>query len=106
MSFSVKSFKFLCGFVKLDLSSLGFCNFPLKLIGFSCNLNGKLFNLKSELFDLGLVCPSIFFKSKVILLLLSGSKSPLFKLLLIPIHFELELVHLLISFKDHVLNVI
>jgi hypothetical protein len=37
---------------------------------------------------------------------LSGSESPLLKFLLVPIHFKFELVHALIRFEDHVLDVV
>ena len=66
----------------------------------------ELFDVKSQLFDLGLVSTTILLKGEVILLLLSGSEGPLFELLLVPVHLELELVHLLICLEDHVLDVV
>jgi hypothetical protein len=38
--------------------------------------------------------------------LLTGSESPLFKFFLVPVHLELELVQLFISFKNKILLVI
>ena len=70
------------------------------------HLDCELFDVKSQLFDLGLVSTTILLKGEVILLLLSGSEGPLFELLLVPVHLELELVHLLICLEDHVLDVV
>jgi hypothetical protein len=106
MPLGVESLEFFSGFVKLDLGCLSFSHFLLKLLSFSSNFDGKLFDLECELLDLGLIRSSVLLKSEVILFLLSGGKCPLFKLLLIPVHLKLELVHLLVSLEDHVLDVV
>jgi hypothetical protein len=102
----VESLELFGGFVKFDLSSLSLSNFHLKLVSFLGNLDRQLFDLKGQLFDFGLISSSVLLESKVILFLLSGGKSPLFKLLLIPVHLKLELIHLLIGFENHVLDIV
>ena len=106
MPLRVQPLKLLSSFIKLDLSSLSFCNFPLKLTGFPGNLNSEFFDLKRQLLDLGLICSAILLESEIILLLLPGCEGPLFKLLLVPIHLKFELVHLLVSLENHVLDVV
>lgn len=106
MSLTMKSFEFFSGFIKLNLSGLGLCNFSFKFISFSSNFYGQFFNLKCQLFYLGFICSSVLFKSQVIFFLLSSSKGPLLKLLLIPIHFKFKLIHFLVSLEDHVLDVV
>jgi len=106
MSLRMESLEFFGGLIKLNLGGLSFGNFSFKLVGFSCNFDSKLFNLKGKLLDFGLICSSIFLKGEVILFLLSGSKGPLLELLLIPIHLKLELIHLLVSLEDHVLDIV
>ena len=102
----MESLELLSSLIELNLGSLSLSNFFLKLVSLLGNLYSKLFNLKSELLDLGLICSSVLLKSKIIFLLLSGSEGPLLQLLLIPVHFKFELIHLLIGFEDHILNVI
>lgn len=106
MSFLMKSFKLFSSLIKLDLGCLSFCNFLFELICFTRDFNCELLNLKCELFYFGFISPSIFFQSQVIFLFLSCSKCPLFKLFLVPIHFKFKLIHALISFENHVLNVV
>jgi hypothetical protein len=106
MSLRVEPLKLLSSLIKLDLRSLGLSNFFLEFVGFFSNFNGKLFDLEGKLLDLGLISSSVFLESEVILLLLSGSKSPLLKLFLVPVHLKFELIHLLISLEDHVLDVV
>jgi len=106
MSLRMESFEFFGGLIKLNLGSLSFGNFSFKFVGFSCNFDGKFFNLECKLLDFGLICSSILLKGEVILFLLSGSKGPLLELLLIPIHLKLELIHLLVSLEDHVLDIV
>jgi len=102
----MQSFEFFCCFVELNLSGLSFGNFPLKFISLSGDFYGEFFNLKGKLFNLGFICSSVFLKSKVILLLLSGRECPLLQLFLIPVHFKFELVHFLVGLEDHVLNIV
>ena len=106
MSLLMQPFEFFGGLVKFDLSGLGLSDFLLKFGGLAGDLDGELLNLKGQLFDLGLISTSELLKSKVIFLLLAGSQSPLLKLLLVPVHLELELVHALVGLEDHVLNVV
>ena len=106
MALLVETFEFLGCFVKLDLSGLGFSNLLLQLAALAANLNGELLDLEGELLDLGLVSASVLLESEVVLLLLAGSEGPLFELLLVPVHFQLKLVHLLVGLEDHVLDVV
>lgn len=102
----MKTLELFCCLVQLDLCGLRLCNFLLQFIGFAGYFNGEFFYLQSKLFDLSLIRTSVLLQSQVILLLLSGSESPLLKFLLVPIHFKFELVHALIRFEDHVLDVV
>jgi len=47
MSLRMESLEFLSSLVELNLGSLGFSNFFLKLVSFSRYFNSKLFNLES-----------------------------------------------------------
>jgi uncharacterized membrane protein len=87
MTFLMETFELFCRLVKFDLGGLSFRYFLLKLLALVSYLNCQLFDLKSQLLDLGLVSSTILFKSQVVFLLLTGCKRPLFKLLLVPIHF-------------------
>lgn len=102
----VEALELLSCLVKLNLGGLSLCDLFFELVGLSCYLNCKLLNLKSELLDLSLISTSVFLKSEVILLLLAGCKGPLFKLLLIPVHLKLKLVHFLICLENHILDVV
>ena len=102
----MQSFKFFSCFVELNLSGLSLSHFLLKFISLASDFDGKFLNLKSELLDLGLISTSEFLQGQVILFLLARGKSPLLQLLLIPIHLQFELVHALVCFEDHVLNIV
>ena len=102
----MQTFKFFSCFVELNLSGLCLSHFLLKFISLASNLNGKFLNLKSKLLDLSLISTSELFQSQVIFFLLARGKSPLLQLLLIPVHLQFELVHALVCFEDHVLNVV
>jgi hypothetical protein len=102
----MEPFEFFGSLVELNLGSLGLGDFLFKLVSLLSDLNSELFDLKGKFLDFGLICSSILLKSEVIFLLLSGSEGPLLQLLLIPVHFKLELIHLLISLEDHVLDVV
>jgi hypothetical protein len=88
------------------LSGLGLRNFLFELFTLAANLNGELFDLKCELLDLGFVGASVLLECEVIFLFLPGCKRPLLQFLLVPVHLQLKLVHTLVGFKDHVLNVV
>ena len=77
-----------------------------ELLRFSCHFDSKFLDVEGQLFDLSLICTAILLESKVILFFLTSGESPLFELLLVPVHLELELIHLLICLEDHVLNVV
>ena len=106
MTLRVQSFEFFCGFVQLNLGSLCLSDFLLEFVCFLGNLNGKFLNLEGKLLDLGLIGSSVLLQGEVVFFLLSGGKSPLLQLLLIPVHFELELVHALVGLEDHVLDIV
>ena len=106
MSLRMESFEFFSSLVKLNLGSLSLSHFLFKLVSLLSDLDSELFDLKGELLDFGLICSSILLKSEVIFLLLSGGKGPLLELFLIPVHFKLELIHLLVGLEDHVLDVV
>jgi len=106
MAFLMKAFELFSGLVKLNLGGLCFRYFLLELFALVAHLNGKLFDLESKFLDLGLVCSAVLLKSQVVLFLLASSECPLFELLLIPVHFKFELVHALVGFKDHILDII
>ena len=101
-----QTFKFFGCLVELNLSGLCLSHFLLKFISFASNLNGKFLNLKGKLLDFGFISTSEFLQGQVIFFLLARGKSPLLQLLLIPVHLQFELVHALVSFKDHVLNIV
>ncbi len=102
----MQTFEFFSRLIQLDLSGLRFSDLLFKLLTLVTHLNGQLFDLKSELFDFGFVSTPILLKSEVVFLLLSGCESPLFELLLVPIHLQLKLIHAFIGFEDHVLDVV
>ena len=102
----MQSFKFFCCFIELNLSGLCLSHLLLKLISLSSNLYGKFLNLKCKLLDFGFISTSKLLKSQVIFFLLARGKSPLLKLLLIPVHLQFKLVHALVCFEDHVLNIV
>ena len=88
------------------MSGLGLRNFLFELFTLAANLNGELFDLKCEFLDLGFVGASVLLECEVIFLFLPGCKRPLLQFLLVPVHLQLKLVHTLVGFKDHVLNVV
>jgi hypothetical protein len=102
----MKSFKFFGGFIKLNLGGLGFSDFLLKFAALTSDLDGKFFDLKSELLNFRFVGASVLFQSEIVLFLLASSEGPLFKFLLVPVHFKFELVHPFVGFEDHVLDVV
>lgn len=102
----VQTFKFLCGFVKLNLGGLSLCNFLLEFIRLASHFHGQFFDLKSQLLDFGFISPAELLQSEVVFLLLSGGKRPLLQLLLVPVHLELKLVHAFVGLEDHVLDVV
>ena len=106
MTFLMKTFEFFSSLVKLNLSSLSLGNFLFKLLALVADFNRQFLNLKGELLNLGLIGTSILLEGEVIFLLLTSSQRPLFQFFLVPVHFQFELVHTLISFKDHVLDVV
>jgi hypothetical protein len=106
MSFSMKSLELFCSFIKFDLRCLCLSYFFFKFLSFLCNFNSKFLNIQGQFFNLSFISSSIFFHSQVIFFFLSCSKCPLFKFFLIPIHFKLKLIHLLIGFEDHILNIV
>lgn len=102
----VQPLELLGSLVKFDLSGLRLCNLLLKLGCFLGNLNRQFFDLKGEFFDFGFVRSSILLQCQVVFFLLAGGQGPLLELLLVPVHFELELVHAFVRLEDHVLNVV
>ena len=106
MSLLMQPFEFFGSLVKLDLSGLRLSHFLLQLVGLAGHLHGQFLDLKGELLYLGLISSSELLQGQVILFLLSGGKGPLFQLLLVPVHLELELVHALVRLEDHVLNIV
>lgn len=102
----MQAFKFLSSLVQLDLGGLGLCNFLFELFTLAANLNGELFDLKCKFLDLGFIGASVLLKGEVVFLFLPRCKRPLLQLLLIPVHLQLKLVHTLVGFEDHVLNVV
>jgi len=106
VALSMKSFEFLGCLIKFNLGCLGLCNLLLKFLCFASDFDSELLNVQSKLLDLGFISSAILFQSKVIFLLLSGSQGPLFQLLLVPVHLQFELIHLLIRFENHVLYVV
>ena len=106
MAFLMKPFEFFGSFVKFNLGGLGLRHFLLKLLALVAHFNRELLNLESEFLDLGLVSAAVLLKGEVVLLLLTGGEGPLLELLLVPVHFQFELVHALISLEDHVLDVV
>jgi len=102
----MKTFELFSGLIKFDLGGLSFRYFLLELLAFVSHFDCEFLDLKSQLLNLGLVSATILFKSQVVFLFLAGSERPLFKLLLVPVHFKFKLVHTLISFEDHILNVV
>ena len=106
MTLRMKPFELFSGLIQLNLSGLSFGNLQLKLLGLLRNFDSKLLNLQSKLFDLRFICSPILFECEVVFLLLPCRQSPLFELFLVPVHFKLELVHLLVRLEDHVLDVV
>ena len=106
MALLMQAFEFFSSLVQLDLGGLGLCNFLFELFTLAANLNGELFDLKCEFLDLGFVGASVLLEGEVVFLFLPGCKRPLLQFLLIPVHLQLKLVHTLVGFEDHVLNVV
>lgn len=102
----MEAFEFLSGLIKLNLSGLGLSNLLFELFAFVADFDGQLFNLESELLDLGLVSTTVLLKGEVVLFLLASGKGPLFEFLLIPVHLKFELVHTFVGLEDHVLDVV
>ena len=57
-----------------------------------------------QFLDLHVVRSGVFLESEVVFLLLLGREGPLFQLLLVPVHLQLEPVHFLIRAKYGILN--
>lgn len=106
MALLMQTFEFFCGLVKLNLGGLSLSDLLLKLVGLAGHLDSEFFDLECQLLDFGLVCTTILLKGEVVFLLLAGSERPLLQLLLVPVHLQLELVHLLVGLEDHVLDVV
>jgi hypothetical protein len=106
VTLSMEPFEFLCSLVKLDLRSLGLSDLLLKLLRLFGDFDSKFLNIEVQFLDFGLISTSVLLKCEIILLLLSGGKGPLFKLLLVPVHLKFELIHLLVCFEDHILDVV
>ena len=106
MSLSMKPFELFCCLIQFYLCCLSFSNLFLKFCCLSSNLNCKFFYIESQFLYFSLICSSILFQCQIILLFLSSCKCPLFQFFLIPVHFKLILIHFLICFEDHILNVI
>ena len=104
--FLVQPFEFLGRLVELDLRGLSLRHLLLELLGLAGDLDRKLLDLESQLLNLGFIGTAELFKREVIFLFLAGSECPLLQLLLVPIHLKLELVHPLVGFEDHVLDVV
>ena len=102
----MESLEFFGGFVKLDLGCLCLSHFLFEFCCLASDFDGKLFDLESELLNFRLISTSVLFESQVVLFLLPGSERPLLQLLLVPVHLQFELVHLLIRFEDLILDVV
>ena len=106
MSFIMLFPKFFCCFIKLNLGCLSFRYFSFEFILFASDFNREFFDLEVQFFDLGFITSFIFLQCEGVFLLLSGSEDPLFEFLLVPVHFKLVLVHLLVSAENLILDVI
>ena len=106
VSFLMQTFEFFCGLVQLDLGGLRLSHFLFQLGCLASDLDGEFLDLEGELLDFGLVGAAELLESEVVFLFLAGGKGPLLQFLLVPVHFELELVHALVRLEDHVLNVV
>lgn len=106
VAFLVQSFELFGCLVKFNLGRLGLSDLLLKLFALVSNFDGQLLDLQSQLLDFGLVSSAVLFKSEVVLLLLSGCKGPLLEFLLVPVHFQFELVHPFVGLEDHILDVV
>ena len=102
----MQTFEFFGGLVQLNLGSLCLCDFLLKLGRLLGHLHGQLFNLEGEFLDFGLVSAAVLLEGQVVFLFLASGERPLLQLFLIPVHFELKLVHAFVRLEDHVLNVV
>ena len=106
VSLGVHALELLGSLVKLNLGGLSLSDLLLKLVGLAGHLDSEFFDLECQLLDFGLVCATILLKGEVVFLFLAGSERPLLQLLLVPVHLQLELVHLLVGLEDHVLDVV
>lgn len=106
MAFLMETFELLSGLIKFNLGGLGFRYLLFQLLALVSHLNREFLDLKSQLLDLSLVSSTVLFEGQVVFFLLAGSKSPLLQLLLVPVHFKFELVHALVGFEDHILDVV
>ena len=67
---------------------------------------GEALDVEVGLLDFGLVGAAVLLERQVVLLLLARGQGPLLQLLLVPVHLELVLVHLLVAAEDLVLGVV
>ena len=102
----VDAFEFFGSLVEFDLGGLSLSHLLLELLRFAGHLDGQFLDLEGELLDLGLISASELLEREVVLFLLARGERPLLQLLLVPVHFELELVHALVRLEDHVLDVV
>jgi hypothetical protein len=106
VTLGMESLELFGGLVELNLGSLSLSNLLFELFGLARHLNGQLLNVEGELLDLGLISTPVLLEGQVVLLLLSCGEGPLLELLLIPVHLQFELVHLLVGLENHVLDVV
>jgi len=106
MALLMQPFELFGRFVELNLSGLGLSYLLLEFLAFAANFDGKFLDLEGELLDFGLVSTTILLQSQVILFLLAGGEGPLLEFLLVPVHFKFELIHALVGFENHILDVV
>ena len=92
--------------IKLNLRCLGRGDFLLQFLLFPSDLDSQLLNLKIEFPDLGIILLPVLLKSDVVFLFLFAGDRPLFQLLLIPVEFQLDLLHLLIGLEYPDLDIV
>ncbi len=106
MSLGMQSLELFSRLVEFDLRGLRLGDLLLEFFGLAGDFDGKFLDVEGQLLDLGLIGSPVLLQREVVLLLLPGSERPLLELLLIPIHLQLELIHLLVCLEYHILYVI
>lgn len=96
----------LGSFIKLNLTGLGRGDFLLQFLLLPGHFNCQFFDLKVELSNFGIILLPVFLEDDVIFLFLLASDSPLFKLFLIPVQFELYLLNFFVGSENPHLNVV